>query len=317
MRRGVGIGCITLAVILVVGIAVYALSQRNAPGTVYVPLPLPGGTNEPPITCKTPEHKAGDSVVSLKSGGVKRSFLVHLPPTYGRQEQPLVLNYHGYSWTAQIMEHNSQMAQESDRSNFILVFPQGLGDPPTWNAGVGAFGPTGDDDDVQYTRDLLTYLQKNYCVDMHRLYMAGFSLGGGMVYRLACTMADRIAAIATVSGAYYPFGDCNAKKPLPVMEIHGGADTQAPYGGNPDRMMASVHDYLSVWREIDKCTGDASVFFTKEDVTGMEWKKCTAGTEIRHYRVGNGGHTWPGTPNTTHAIIANQVIWQFFSRFSR
>jgi polyhydroxybutyrate depolymerase len=100
------------------------------------------------------------------------------------------------------------------------------------------------------------------------------------------------------------------------MEIHGAADTQAPYNGNPGARMAAVQDYLNAWLSRDQCTGASHVFFQQGDVTGIEWTHCAAGTSVRHYRVSDGGHTWPGTPNTTHVIDANVVIWDFFSHYS-
>src|SRR5581483_4975363 len=266
---------------------------------------------------KTPHHDAGDSTGTITSAGLKRTFLVHLAPSYGKRPQPLVINYHGYSWTAQIMEHNSQMDTEADRAGFVLVYPQGVDSPPSWNAGVGSFGPTGDADDIQFTRDLLSYLEQTYCVDTHRVYIAGFSLGGGMAYRIACTLTDRIAAIATVSGAYYAIpGGCQPSRPIPVLEIHGAADNEAPYNGNPGVGMAAVQDYLNGWLSRDKCDGSAQAFFQKGDVTGTQWTHCADGVIVLHYRIRDGGHTWPGTPNTTHVIDGGVVLWQFFSQFT-
>lgn len=216
------------------------------------------------------------------------------------------------------MEHNTNMNVEADKASFVLVFPQGVDDPPSWNAGVGAYGPTGDANDIQFTRDMLSFLEHNYCVDTHRVYITGFSLGGGMAYRLACTLSNQIAAVATVSGAYYPLPEgCHPTRPLPILEIHGAADQLAPYNGNVDRRIAAVQDYLNSWLERNKCDNTPQVFFQRGDVTGTEWTHCADGVIVRHYRVSDGEHTWPGSPNTTHVIDANVVIWEFFSMFSR
>ncbi|MBV9689420.1 MAG: dienelactone hydrolase family protein [Ktedonobacteraceae bacterium] len=305
------IGGVIFFVLLIGLVSVYAIRQSAEPQTVSLPA-------QSAVTCKTPQHSLGDSTDMIYSAALKRSFLVHLPPSYGRQPQPLVLTYHGYSWTAQIMEHNTKMDVEADKAGFVLVFPQGVDDPPSWNAGVGAYGPTGDANDLQFTRDMLKFLKSNYCVDTHRVYVAGFSLGGGMVYRLACVLSDQIAAVASVSGAYYPLPEgCHPTRALPILEIHGAADQLAPYDGNASRDMEAVQDYLHGWLERDKCNNIVQMFFQRGDVTGTEWTHCANGVIVRHYRVSDGGHTWPGSPNTTHVIDANVVIWQFFSQFSR
>jgi polyhydroxybutyrate depolymerase len=318
-RRLFGIGCVGLGVILAFSLLIYIYISYNGPalsisGVLARQNPTP---TLPPITCKTPRHTTGDATVTIPSAGLQRTLLIHLAPSYGRQAQPLVILYHGYSMTVQAMERTSGMDVEADKAGFVVVYPQGVDSPPSWNAGVGAYGPTGDANDIQFTRDMLTYLEKNYCVDTHRVYLSGFSLGGGMAYRLACTLTDQIAAVATVSGAYYPLPEgCHPSRPLPVMEIHGAADPSAPYDGNPDLRIAAVQDYLHGWTARDQCTGNPTTFFQKEDVTGIEWTHCADGTIVRHYRISDGVHSWPGSPHTTNIINGDVVIWTFFSQFS-
>ncbi|MBO0779496.1 MAG: hypothetical protein J2P37_11780 [Ktedonobacteraceae bacterium] len=315
LRRVSGIICLIVAGILIAGVLIYALHPNIAiPPPIRSVLPLP----TPASTCKTPPGHPGDHTDTITSSGVRRTMLIHIPPSYGLNPQPLVVFYHGYSWTAQNMENNAQTAQEADKAGFVLVFPQGLETPPTWNAGIGAGNlTTGSANDIQFTRDLLTHMKQHYCIDARRIYVTGFSLGGGMAYRAICHLSDQIAAIATVSGAYYPFPEgCHPQRPLPVMEIHGGADTQAPYNGYPARNMLAVNDYLNGWLSRDHCSQPSQTFFQQGDVTGIEWTHCASGVSIKHYRVSDGGHNWPGTPNTTQVINSNQVIWQFFSAYT-
>jgi polyhydroxybutyrate depolymerase len=278
---------------------------------------------QPRNSCNAPPHQPGDSRLSIRSGGLNRTFLVHLAPSYGNQPQPLVINYHGYSGNAQDSAQHTNMSVEADKAGFILVFPQGVDSPPSWNAGIGAFGPTGDADDVQFTRDLISYFEHNYCIDAHRIYATGYSLGGGMAYRIACELSNQIAAFATVAGAFYRLpGGCNPSRPVPVLEIHGQADRYAPYDGNPYMGMAAVQVFLNFWLAHNNCNATNEVIFQKSDVTAIAWPHCASGSVVEHYRISDGGHTWPGSsPNpglgyTTHTIDANVVIWNFFSQFT-
>lgn len=285
---------------------------------VHVPT-VASSPKQAPITCTTPQHPMVDTTGTITSDGLKRTFLVHLAASYGRQPQPLVILYHGYSWTSQIMEQTTGMNKEADKAGFVLIYPQGVDTPPSWNAGVGAYGSTGDADDVQFTRDMLRSIEQNYCVDTHRIYVSGFSLGGGMAYRLACTFSDKLAAVATVSGAYYPIpGGCHRHptRHLPILEIHGATDQLAPYAGNVNTRMDGVQDYLEGWLSRNECNDDSTTFFQQGDVIGTQWTKCADGVIVRHYRISNGMHTWPGSPGTTHVIDADVVIWNFFSKFS-
>jgi polyhydroxybutyrate depolymerase len=322
-QRLVGLGIIILSLIAILSAAFYAyqiyLTSSPGLGKGSTP-PTSGAPNSilPPITCKTPPHDAGDSDISILSAGVKRTFILHLPPSYGRQPQPLVISYHGYTFTAERMARYTNMAAEADKAGFMLLFPQGLDNPPSWNAGIN----TGDADDVQFTRDLISYMGKNYCTDMHRIYVTGFSLGGGMAYRIACTLTGQIAAVATVAGAYYHApGGCHPSRPIPVLEIHSQADPDAPYDGNPGAGMAAVEVYLNLWLAHDGCDRTSKVFFQRGDVTGIVWTHCAGGSTVVHYRVSDGGHNWPGAATnfagfTTHVIDANVVIWDFFSHYS-
>src|SRR6266700_899411 len=314
-RRIIAIAGMALALLVFFGIITYNVTMGREM------LALPGGgsflsTSTPPPTpvpCTKPRHAGGDSSVAIISGGVKRTFLLHLPPDYGQHLQPLVVGYHGYSWTSQFMENVTRLNVTADHNGFILAMPQGVDSPPSWNAGNGPSGPTADADDVQFNRDLLAYLTKNYCVDAHRVYLTGFSLGGGMVYRVACALSSQITAIATVSGAYYPFGGCHPARPLPVLEIHGAEDTEAPYDGSQAMHIASVHDYLSVWRSLDKCSSASHVIMQTNNITGTAWSQCASDTEVVHYRIANGDHHWPGE----QTMDTNATIWEFFSKYSR
>ena len=312
-RRLVGLGGMVLAALLLITALFLFLNMGSRAPQIFGPRPATTPTL-PPVTCKTPAHQTGDTTGTIQSAGLNRTFLIHLAPSYGRQAQPLVINYHGYDMSVHEMEQESHMDTVADQAGFVLVYPQAVDSPTSWNAGVGAYGPTGDADDVQFTRDLLSYLETNYCVDTHRVYLTGFSLGGGMVYRLACTLSTQITAIATVSGAYYPLPDgCPATRPMPVLEIHGAADPLAPYAGNTSTRMAAVQDYLNGWLERDQCDKNGQVFLQQGDVTATTWSHCAAGVVVQHYRVSDGRHHWFLSPST--AIDSSQVVWNFFKQF--
>jgi polyhydroxybutyrate depolymerase len=331
MRRLAAWTCLAFSLLLVIGAVVYGLRAGIIPGLDgnHIQLPaLPGfsqGNNGSPCSIS---HAPGDETIPISSGGLRRIFIVHLPPSYASQPLPVVINYHGYDNTAANMERYTNMGAEADKAHFIVVFPQGALDnanppKPSWNAGTGEFGPTGTTDDVQFTRDMIGYLLKNYCTDARRIYVTGYSIGASMAYRVACTLSNQIAALATVEGAFYhiPPNGCQASRPLPVLEIHGLADQLAPYNGAPPKL--SVQTFLNLWFAIDKCnTSVSQTIFHQSDVTAIKWPNCTDGTIVEHYKISDGGHVWPGSAipmpelgYTTHTIDANVVIWNFFSTF--
>jgi polyhydroxybutyrate depolymerase len=327
MPRFIALIGIGVSLFIILGIIVFNTSKgaipllrRSSTTTTKTAINLIPIHNE----CHTPIHKIGNETLAIQSGGLNRTFIVHLAPSYGIQPQALVINYHGYQNTALRTAQRTNMGAEADKAGFILVFPQGVDNPPTWNAGVGAHGPTGNANDVQFTIDLISYFEHNYCVDAHRIYVTGYSLGGGMAYRIACSLSNQIAAIATVAGAFYRIpGGCNPSRPVPVLEIHGQADQFAPYDGNSYMGMAAVQTYLNFWLAHDQCQASNKVIFQKADVTALQWSHCAHGAIIQHYRISDGGHVWPGSNPTlgigynSHTIDANVVIWNFLSQFSK
>ena len=121
--------------------------------------------------------------------------------------------------------------------------PQGLGTTltpePHWNfTTLGPLGP-GAPDDVAFIDDLLNAVEAELCIDSARVFSTGFSVGAGLSVRLACDLSDRIAAIAPVSGVYFPpFNPrripepgCLSTRPVPVIAFHGTADPGVPFEG--------------------------------------------------------------------------------------
>ena len=97
---------------------------------------------------------------------------------------------------------------------------------------------------MKLTVDLLDSLEAAYCVDTD----AGFT---GI---LACELADRIAAIAPVSGAFYQQGKrCAPSRPVPVLDLHGTGDTTIPYDGEGERDLPSVQTWVRVWSVRNHC----------------------------------------------------------------
>src|ERR1017187_6256402 len=70
---------------------------------------------------------ARDDSGSLLSGGVTRTYLIHLPASYdGRHAVPLVLVFHGGGGQPPGMVWISGMNDAADRHGFITVYPAGL-----------------------------------------------------------------------------------------------------------------------------------------------------------------------------------------------
>ena len=105
-------------------------------------------------------------------------------------------------------------------------------------------------DDVGYLMGIIDELVKKGVVDPKRVYLAGFSNGGFLAYRLACEHADKIAAIVSVGGGAPE--TCKPSSPVSVLDVHGTADKRVPVEGWPPK----VPSRATRWRRLraaDQC----------------------------------------------------------------
>lgn len=258
---------------------------------------------------------------AVSEGFSTRSYRVHPPASYdGTRPLAVVLDFHGYGGTAAGQDGPAGFSALAEREDFLAVYPQGLpdgpGGAPFW-ASVGTIDH--GIDDIAYTNTVLDSLERAFCVDPRRIYVTGFSNGGGMVGFLACRLANRIAAFAPVSGNFYePPDGCDPARPVPILDFHGSADTVLPYDGlpareNPEWPLPPILGWLAQWAARDGCAPGPETFLNEPSVEGLRWTGCRSGTAVVHYRIVGGGHAWPpaidGQP-------ANEVIWRFFQTYT-
>ena len=227
--------------------------------------------------------------------------------------------------TAQLEEYYTMMDNTADANNFIVVYPDGIGN--AWN--VGWFGNYhSGTDDVGFISKLIDTMSLLYNVDLNRVYACGLSNGGFLSHRLACELDNRIAAIASVAGefsdsvAYY----CNPSRKIPIMMIHGTNDPTVPYTGLGT---IGTEESIAIWLNKNECslvndTIDVPNTNTTDTATAqrINYRSCANNTELLFYKINGGGHTWPNALiNTNYGptcrdFDASTEIWNFFNRYA-
>lgn len=263
---------------------------------------------------------------SIMHDGIQRDYILYVPAIYSPgTPTPLVFNFHGYTSSATEQMFYGDFRSIADTANFLLVHPMGTLDPsnqPYWNANWG-----GTVDDIGFTEALLDSLAVTYNINMDRVFSTGMSNGGFMSYTLACELGNRFAAIASVTGTMNlnQSSTCNPAHPTPIMEIHGTSDGTVPYNGLAGSM-ESIPNVLNYWVNYNNCT--LTAIETAVPNTSIV-DGCTAthfiyengdnGVDVEHYKINNGGHTWPGAPvvvgTTNFDINASEKIWEFFAKY--
>ncbi len=153
---------------------------------------------------------------TMVSAGIEREYLLYVPTTYDpAKPTPLVISLHGGAmWPAAQMEIDrwNRIAEEH---GFLLVYPSAVSGrgPRSWRSGAER-GPMRD---VRYISELIDTLRASYSIDSTRIYASGLSNGGGMAFKLACTLSYRIAAVGMVGTAIFlPWSECTDQRPVPI-----------------------------------------------------------------------------------------------------
>jgi polyhydroxybutyrate depolymerase len=265
--------------------------------------------------------KSGDTWQTLQSGGIERRYRLHIPPQYDPvQRAPLVLSFHGFTSNGDQQALLSGWDTIADDHTFIVVYPQGTGRPSRWYAGRAPFIGEERTDDVQFVRDLLAELERNLCVDTTRIYANGMSNGGGMSNRLACELADQIAAIGGVAGGYTALPDgCKPARPIPVIAFHGTADPLVDYDGNRRLRVPAIPTWAEDWAARNGCDLKPAQMPVKGDASAVHYGQCKDSADVILYTIDGGGHTWPGSKiglsilgKTSADIDASATMWAFF-----
>ncbi|MFM2139861.1 MAG: hypothetical protein RLZZ25_126 [Gemmatimonadota bacterium] len=200
-----------------------------------------------PDTATAP-YPAGLSDQTLTVAGVTRQYRVHVPAAIAANPavapKGVVVALHGGGGigpdVATLGAHPlSVFRTVADREGFVVVYPIGLpaaDGSPGWNDCRGDDRITSAADDVGFLATLLDRFRDQYRLPAARLFLTGTSNGAMMTHAFAITYPTRVGAVAASAGnlAEQPrSGPCAAGPltPVPIMILHGTADTQMPYEG--------------------------------------------------------------------------------------
>ncbi len=254
-----------------------------------------------------------------------RKFDLYVPDSYDPNfPTPLVITLHGYSALPSQIAQVSHWNDLADEDGFIVLYPQGSGSPTQWlTSGLPENGLPADAD-VTFISGLIDTLESEYNIDPTRIYVNGHSMGGGMSHVLACALADRVAAVGSVAGAFsYPEELCNPSRPVPFIAFHGTQDMTVAYDNKMTSAYGpaypSIPSFMEDWSKRNHCAGSAELPL-EGDVSITRYTRCDQNAEVILYSIVGGGHTWPGDTSdlyeslgyTTQQIDATRLMWQFF-----
>ncbi len=278
----------------------------------------------------------GDYCFTLQHGGLTRQYLVHVPRSYAGAPTPMILALHGGGggMRYQANDKNYGLITKSEQAGFIAVFPNGYSRFPsgilaTWNAGK-CCGKARDEniDDVGFLRAVIETMFAKANVDRAKVFSIGMSNGGLMSYRLACEAPFLIKGIMAVAGTDNTTS-CNPARAVPILHVHALNDDRVLFNGGAGKKFRdpnTVTEFVSVPDTIAKWVGLNRASATPQRVLSVPGAYCDlhaapriGGAPVKLCVTETGGHSWPGGEKAradeppSKAIIANDVMWEFFS----
>ena len=276
--------------------------------------------------------------------GTSRKYMEYIPTSSPDGSMPVVFLLHGLGDNC---NNFSSLHFENVAPNWIIITPEAteatisimgmynINAGSAWAAGVGGENITFNNipignielnegvNDEGFILAILDSLENNFNVDTDSVFVAGFSMGGFMSNKMAVKHADRIKAIASVSGTlghfqpFEPIGNIN------TMHIHGTSDETISYAnadfnfnGTAVPVGLGAEALVETWRNYNQCSTEPIVYNfedTKNDGLTFEqytYKNEESGHKTVFIKVNNGVHDWYDA--SQNDIDYNTEIYKFF-----
>ncbi|MCR9176061.1 MAG: polyhydroxybutyrate depolymerase [Alphaproteobacteria bacterium] len=224
------------------------------------------------------------------------------PPGWdGTSPLPVVVFFHGYGQTGQVVATNDRLTGPFGANGVLLIAPTGL--QKSWGH-VGS--PRRLRDENAFVDEILADVKGRYPIDENRIWASGFSQGGSMAWDVACYRADRFDAVFPVAGAFWrPHPSTCTSGPVNLFHTHGTGDTVVPMTGRPIREIFHQGDVIAgmaLWRQVDGCLVEPDRVETLDDLRCETWTRCSSGKELK-LCLHPGGHMIP------KGLIDMAVTW--------
>jgi len=258
--------------------------------------------------------------IPITSSGKQRRYVLSVPTGYDNTKPyRLVIAWH------QLDGNDKQMYSQNfywlkdiadAASSTIFVAPNGeKNGAPCTGTGIAESGcgwPDSNGTNVVLGDDVVAQVEENFCIDKNKIFANGWSYGGSMTFRTACSRplggnmgTFGVRAIAIYNGAEnLSSGGCKASKPVAFYASHGTNDTVLSYDGGIS--MANTYAKLNgcTWATPAKASGNHIC----TNVMG-----CQAGYPVEFCSY-VGPHT-PDPPREGGARWQPAEVWKLFSSF--
>ena len=271
-------------------------------------IPLPGTV---PVSAPEPDDCFVDPSAGLQQLECEGlTFRLSVPSICLERACGLIADIHGLEFSAADQDRHTQLARLGGDAGFIVLQPDGPrqvalpGMPRGWN----------DENDPQVLA-LIERVMRTYHVLESRVHMTGFSLGGYVTWRFACTQADLLASVAPLAAGREPtvgcFTDTLPSRELSVLYAHGTADGVLGFAGAEP----VVEGARNAWNLVDESvvsqdgehthTRYSNAAGTVFEFIEHDWTTPHVGSLLPRFL----GHCFPGSGEFVGCGADNPVHW--------
>jgi polyhydroxybutyrate depolymerase len=279
------------------------------------------GATETAGTSDVPDVPA----LTIEVDGEERTYLLFMPSRRAEGEPlPLVVMLHAGGRSGRQALERTRWDLTAEREGFLVAFPDG-----GWNDGSGRGGQR---DDVAFIAALIDEVATRRPVDRDRVYLTGMALGASMTFRAGYELADRIAAIAPVTGHFMLEDPPSLDPPVSMICFIGTEDVANPMRRDVVRISGGtgirkpyVRDSVLKWVEVLGLPLRSTLLYAGDGIFQERFGPGPRGDEAILYIIEGMGFQWPGGTalieerlgKGTDRIRATDVIWEFFRRHAR
>ena len=217
-------------------------------------------------------------------------------PKGAHTNRPLMISCHGMNQDIKYQREQTRWEQVADTADFIVAYPSSVGS--TWDINGTS--------DTDFLIAIIEELHKTHKIDLTRVYMSGFSMGGMLTYHCMNSIPDYFAAFAPISG--YMGSTVNAStRPVPLIHTHGTSDSVVPFPEKEGWIGAEA--YSKKWADHNNAKDKTTYKVENANITKYSGGDCDADVVLAavpgrdHIPTNDGYHT-------------SREIWRFVSQYT-
>jgi len=194
-----------------------------------------------------------------------------------------VLFLHGAGGSGEAVVADADLAGPVTARGYVLLAPSGSAregrEGRFWS--LGAQAPVRDE--AAFLDEVMADAVDRFHLDRSQVVLAGFSMGAGLVWQLACREPDAFAAFAPVAGAFWRGRPASCAGPVRILLTHGWRDDAVPLEGEDrgDGVESAAFEGAELWRQVNDCAdAHAASYADLGEFWQRTWTGCAPGSAL-------------------------------------